>query len=151
MSDIDPVDYLKYAAAEGKTLIEMISNELCRDLVADDEVDRICDMLFAVRKLLHDAIAGFCGSREDMNTYTDGRKVETFVELEFGNHFTYCWHPDPAHRDNRPRTVLDHVECTSGAKHSVIIAADQVLDVVHHHAGLRLVQQVDTAGDGDDG
>jgi hypothetical protein len=144
MTTPNALDYLKYTAAEGKHLLEYVTDalgQLTEHPKAEDEIETLQAMLDSVRNMLVQATATFCRDGDDMNTYSDGRRVETTIDLELGNRFEYRWHPQRDHRDNRPHTVLDGHECTSGARRSVIVAADQVLDVVSHGRGLHLVEE----------
>ena len=141
----NPVDYLKYVAAEGKHLLEAV--EFASACLAGEgpegecELEWVSGIIDKVKRMLIEAAATFCRDGGDMDTYADGRRVSSSLELEAGNIFEYRWHPYGDHRDNRPHTLLDRYEGTSGARHSVIVAADQVLDVVHHGRGLRLVDE----------
>ncbi|MGV0159892.1 hypothetical protein ACRU3B_10690 [Mycobacterium colombiense] len=135
-------DYVKHTAAEGIDLLSYVEDRLGwlidddAPINADDEVEVLQDMLYSVRKMLRDTAARF----GDPYTYTDGRQVETSIEMELGNYYTHRWHPQTDHPDNRARTVLDRCECTSGYKHSVLVVTDQILDTVHHGRGLHLVE-----------
>lgn len=108
----------------------------------EDEVERLQGALVCVRNMLIEAAATFCRDGADMNTYADGRSVESVVELELGNIYRHRWHPQRDHYDNRPHTLLASHECTSGARRSVLVAADQVLDVVDARPALRLIRQL---------
>jgi hypothetical protein len=138
-------DYLKYVAAEGKHLLDYVDDTLgCLTLerpLYEDEVEMFQSMIGAVRHMIVEAAAAFSRDGVDLNTYSDGRSVETTVELEKGNVFGYRRHPDPQHRDDRPRTVLDRWEASSGDKHSVFVELHQRLRVEHHGRGLHLVAE----------
>lgn len=149
-----PIDYLKYTAAEGKDLLGYVTDRLGWLTVdhpeAEQEIEQLQDMLDRMLRMLVEAAATFCRDRADFDTYSDGRQVMTRVELENGNYMNYHWHPQPDHRDNRQHTILDRHECTSGVKRSVIVSADQFLDVVHHGPALQLVNDIPEADDHDD-
>lgn len=138
----NPVDYLKYNAAEAGSILEYVTDQLSWLTVdhpeTEYEIETLQDALANVRDMLTQSAATFS---RDMNTYSDGRRVESVLELEKGSYFRYRWHPEPTHQDNRPRTIVDRHDCTSGERRSVIIAADQVLDAVDYTPRLQLVDR----------
>jgi hypothetical protein len=149
MTEPNPVDYLKYVAAEGNALLNNAGNQLSAidcDPGSEQTIERVQDILDAVRHMLTQATATFCVDGHDFDTYSDGRTVCTRLELETGNVYEHLWHPYPGHGINQPQTVLDRYECTSGTKRSVLVVTDQVLDSVEHGHGLRLVDDI---ADGD--
>lgn len=123
MTTPTPLDYLKYSAAEGKSVLEYVIDRLgwltVTQLAAEGEIETLQDLLEEVLTTLVDAAAVFSRDRSDANTYSDGRKVSTRLELETGEFFEYRWHPQPDHRDNLPHT-----------RRSVIVSADQILDAI---------------------
>jgi hypothetical protein len=141
------LDALKYCTAEGKSILEYVEDSLgsitsLRPLY-EDEVETLQSMLESVRKMLIQTTSMFCRDGDDFNTYSDGRRVETSISTEKGNIFSYRWHPDRLHRDNQPHTLVDRCEGTSGAQHAILVAADQILDTVHHGRCLHLVEDPD--------
>jgi hypothetical protein len=77
----------------------------------DPDVERQIEGALAildnVKRMLTEAAATFCSDGDDMDTYSDGRRVTSQLEMETGTIFEHQWHPQPDHRDNRPHTLLD--------------------------------------------
>jgi hypothetical protein len=65
-------------------------------------------------------------SRDDLNTYDDGRPVTTTVEWDGGQH-TQVWHPDPLHPGNFSQ-VLWLKQQTPAAWRIALIGENGVLD-----------------------
>jgi hypothetical protein len=151
MTNPNPIDYLKYVTAEGNTLLNSAGDQLsgifCDHPEAEADVERIQDILDVVRKMLIEATATFCADGTDFDRYSDGRATRSSLEMETGNVVEYVWHPQHDHRINRPHTYLDRYECTSGARRSVVVSGNGVLDSVDHGSGPQLV---DDPQDSDD-
>jgi hypothetical protein len=71
--------------------------------------------------------------------YSDGRPVETVLDIENGNIYHHTWHPDLAHRVNQPQEHGPHVT-TSGARKTIIVTAPGILDVSDARPNLRPVE-----------
>lgn len=138
----NPIDYLKYTAAEGRRLVEYVQDRLggltLERPLYEDEVEELQTMLDELRQLLAESAATFSRDGTDLNRYSDGRQIESVLQMELGNAFAYRWHPDPRHPDNQPHTIVE-CECTSGARRTVLVAADQILDTIDHTPRLYLV------------
>ena len=142
---IDPTDYLKYTQAEALPLLEAASDLLCgleQHHAADDheaQIENVLSLLDTVRAKIAESAAAFCSDGDDMNRYADGRPVTTRIDLETGAYFVYAWHPQPGHRDDRPRE-LGTVEQRDGTRKRVFIAGPGILDAVTTTSPLRVVK-----------
>lgn len=130
---ISSTDYLKYAAAEGNAILEAALDSLGWLTVdhpeIEEQIERVQDMLDAVRNTLVESAAVFCRDGNDLNTYDDGRPVRTRLDLELGNYYEQRWHPYQDHRINRPHEVATFTT-TSGKRKRVVVTAPGHLDAV---------------------
>lgn len=137
------VDYLKYAHAEGDSLLVYAADALAQ-LPVDDRpeiesaIDAVQSVLDAARHMLAESAAAFCRDGNDLNTYADGRPVRTRLDLEPGNYYVHVWHPWIEHRINRPQEIAGAVTTTSGRRKHIVISAPGVLDAVDDRPSLRL-------------
>lgn len=131
----NPVDYLKYVTAESLPLLESARDTLsCIDghQTADDRIaimDDIDGLLDAVRATIVEATAVFCRDGDDMNTYADGRPVVTRTDLEPGHYFSYSWHPQIGHHDDRPRDLC-FVDQSDGTRKRIVVVGPGVIEAV---------------------
>lgn len=135
----NPVDYLKYLASEVGHLIEGATDQLAGTVyeeltLAQREsiLDSALGQLDAARHALYESVSVFCRDRNDMETYANGRSVRTTTEIEMGSYFSYDWHPQVGHHDDRPRTLCD-VETRDGATKEVVIMRDGVIEIRDTH------------------
>lgn len=136
-------DHLKYVAAEALPLLDYAIDQLMQTTVDDPDIetalDGVRDILDAVKRIAVESAATFCRNGHDLDHYSDGRAIESKIELERGNEFRYRWHPQPDHRSNQPQQIAGVVTTTSGQRKQIVIAALGVLDAVDAGPGLRLV------------
>lgn len=140
MTDPNPIDYLKFCAAEAKSRLEYVIDRLSQvDAeypLTEDENEMIQQFLEDVTRTVIESTAVFCRDGRDFDTYADGRPVRTQLEIEKGVIFEYRWHPQPDHRDNLPHSIYT-AKGRDGRRRTVFVAAPGVLDTAD--AGLRLV------------
>ncbi|MBS9533541.1 hypothetical protein KIH27_08060 [Mycobacterium sp. M1] len=105
-------DYLKFCAAETKAQLDDVMGRLAQadaeHPLTNNETERMNSILTEVQNIVGVLTRGLLGVGADLNTYTDGRRVETILELA-GSTFTYRWHPRPDHPANRPSEVVGMV------------------------------------------
>jgi len=138
------VDYLKYAQAEGDSLLVYAADALAQLPVdghpeIESAIDTVQSVLDAARHMLAEAAAAFCRDGSDLDTYADGRPVRTRLDLDPGNYYEHVWHPWIEHRINRRQEIAGAVTTTSGRRKHIVISAPGVLDAVDARPGLRLV------------
>jgi hypothetical protein len=141
MSPCSPADYKKYLYAKGVHRIRRIEDTLDR-LDLDDEIDNdIKCSLDSVQSFLY--LAAFVEddttmknevasaidleSRSDLNTYSDGRPVNTTIRWD-GGYVTHVWHPDPMHADNCPGQIRELEEESWPCRRKLIITAPGIID-----------------------
>jgi len=139
----DPLDYLKFCAAEAKSRLDYVIDRLAQvDAeypLTEDEIEVLQIFLEGVQRTVIEATATFCRDGRDFNTYADGRSVQTRLELEEGVVFEYRWHPQPDHRDNLPHEIYT-ARGRDGQRRTVLVSAPGVLDTINHGRGLHLVK-----------
>lgn len=123
------VDALKYLARYVRRTVNWTVDCLAmKDLFCDEhvELDAICQMADDLGALVGPLV-------EAWDRYSDGRPVESSVEIAPGQTFTHLWHPDPAR--NQPGTVTGRVLADPGVDHGtyeVRIIPPRTLSVVLH-------------------
>lgn len=140
MTDPSPIDYLKFCAAEAKSRLDYVIDQLGQIDVeyplTTDDAEVLQSFLEEVQRTVIESAAVFCRDGRDLDTYVDGRPVRTQLEVEKGVIFEYRWHPQPDHRDNLPHSIYT-AKGRDGRRRTVFVAAPGVLDTAD--AGLRLV------------
>jgi hypothetical protein len=112
-----PHDFQKYVLAKTEQMIEAIRVEVEHenlDFINYDELDHLLDQVqmllhtatFATRDGVDPADGPEPVGRGDVESYSDGRPVETTLELYTGS-VTHIWHPDPFHADSMGQVFID--------------------------------------------
>lgn len=133
MTAPDPTDYLKYLATEVGAIIEHVQEQLrvlnpSRPATSGD-IKTILTQLDAARHTLTESAAVFCDNTDDLDTYHDGRPVQTRLDLERGNHYSHVWHPYPDHPANQPHE-LGTATTSSGVRKRIVVSGPGRLDAV---------------------
>ncbi|MGB6147471.1 hypothetical protein [Mycolicibacter algericus] len=143
MTDPNPIDYLKYCAAEAKARLEYVIDQLGQVdgeyPLTEDETEALLSITEDVTRTVIESAAVFCRDGRDMDTYADGRPVRTQLETEQGVVFEYRWHPQPDHRDNQPHEIYT-AKGRDSRRRTVFVAAPGVLDCVAAGPDLKAVK-----------
>lgn len=132
------VDYLKYLVALCITIIEQVQGDLGgldssrrvtpRDIhTAHARLDAVWHALTGGRSVLHTV-------GDDLDHYSDGRPVETTLNVGAGTRWVHTWHPHPDHPRNKPGDVGEMIT-RSGTRKRIIVSAAGVLDAVSEFPG----------------
>lgn len=103
------------------------------------DLDHVLELLDACRETITEMVSAVTVDRADRNRYSDGRPVQTRIDLETGCYFGHNWHPDLGHPSSQPRQICT-VRLRDGSRKRVLIVAPGVLDAVPDAAPLRIVR-----------
>jgi hypothetical protein len=90
MSTPNAGDSLKYLCAIVRQRIACATDAIASDGCDGDHDDALAEIRAIIREV--DRLAAPFG---DPHVYSDGRQVETTVQIEPYSHLTHTWHPDP--------------------------------------------------------
>jgi hypothetical protein len=143
--DHNALDSLRYLNSHCKQLLDWVVDRLGWSLIDGLTETETEDLQAALESIQADIRAELQVHASDakmpgrLQHYSDGRPVETVLEIENGNIYHHTWHPDVTHRVNQPQEHGPHVT-TSGARKTIIITAPGVLDVADARPNLRPVR-----------
>ncbi|OBG76250.1 MULTISPECIES: hypothetical protein [unclassified Mycobacterium] len=133
MTQQGALDALKFLAAEGHGQLGAVLGRLRSVAVkqgSEAELETAIDLVRQFRGLAVELASRLCADAHDFNHYSDGRQIQTSVEIEPGCRLDYRWFPDPADPANQPRTLVERHVCANGRQVSVVVSAPGILDVV---------------------
>jgi hypothetical protein len=131
------IDRLKYVAATA----DQVQGELGSQDPRHDPQSAIVTIEAALCRLTHTqhmlghVVAAFCPHcAEDMEHYTDGRRVTAHLRFGDGTQYVYVWYPEPTHPMNQPRELGTVMTRNKTRKH-VFVSAPGHLDAVSEFPG----------------
>lgn len=144
MTNVNPIDHLKYLAVESKSQLDYVIDRLCQANaeypLTEDEHEVLLSMLEGLQRTVTESAATFCHGSEDFGRYSDGRPVRTHLEIEDGVIFEHRWHPQPDHPRNMPHEIYTARGRDTRRRHTVLVAAPGVLDCVAAGPNLTVVR-----------
>jgi hypothetical protein len=142
-----PLDSLKYLAATADSQIDWVVDQLGQLGDGEDEAFELLQtMLSGLKDSLREELAQHCPPAQ-REVYGDGRRVVSRLPIEDSAVVWHKhWHPNPRDVENKPRT-LGETTTFNGDRRRVIVAADQVLDVVDARGHLSVVRSAPPPGE----
>jgi hypothetical protein len=144
VTEYTPTDSIKFIASEGMAHLDYVIDQLAQ-LASFNEMnpersEELCSMLEMVQGAIREAADAHSDGR---NSYSNGRPVQTRLEMEHGNIYVHSWHPDRTDRRNQPHQIGPY-KCSSGTYRTILINGPGFIDVVHEpRPALRLVEDPD--------
>ncbi|PBA30570.1 hypothetical protein CKJ65_16450 [Mycobacterium intracellulare] len=140
-------DHLRYLSHEVNQALEAAQDIIAGNCYeqhrpADQhaaDLDHVLKLLDACRDTITEAVAAVTADQADRDRYSDGRPVQTRIELETGCYYCHDWHPDPEHPSSQPQDI-GTVTLRDGSRKRVLIAAPGVLDAVPTTPHLRVIR-----------
>ncbi|MGD1255347.1 hypothetical protein ACKUT9_13985 [Mycobacterium seoulense] len=98
MESYTPLDVLKFAHVEGGYILRNVKGRLAclafQTPCVEPQIAAILETLDEALTLLENGTTAFC-SADQIYVYSDGRPIETFIEMNPDLFIFSHWHPDP--------------------------------------------------------